>query len=304
MAIQTKTIKQKMTSVKSIQKITKAMEMISVSKMRNSIAKHRASYEFAEHALILLETLHTHRNLTHAYFETRVVESTPKVLMLIIASNKGLCGGYNMNVSKQVSSFIKDNPGVVVEAITIGKQANKIAWRNKLHVVASFIEYSEFFSASEIRSIMHTISDTYDNDTSYTSVEVCYTEFISSLRFEPKISKIIPFDIRKSRETLRISPESSEEFAKNEPLPLYLFEPSEQEVLDTIVPRMLMTVVYQMILDSLASEHSSRVTAMRSASDNAGELLDNLEITYNRARQAGITQEIAEIVGGMSAVSH
>jgi F-type H+-transporting ATPase subunit gamma len=303
MAIQTKTIKQKMTSVKSIQKITKAMEMISVSKMRNSIAKHRASYEFAEHALILLETLHIHRNLTHPYFETRVAD-TNKVLMIIIASNKGLCGGYNMNVSKQVSSFIKDNPGVTVEAITIGKQANKIAWRNNLHVVASFIEYSEYFSASEIRSIMHTISEVYDNDASYTSVEVCYTEFISSLRFEPKITKIIPFDIRKSRETLRISSESSEDFAKNEPLPLYLFEPSEQEVLDTIVPRMLMTVVYQMILDSLASEHSSRVTAMRSASDNAGELLENLEITYNRARQAGITQEIAEIVGGMSAVSH
>ncbi len=304
MAIQTKTIKQKMTSVKSIQKITKAMEMISVSKMKNSIAKHRASLEFAEHALILLETLHTQRNLTHPYLEERKETENPKVLMLVIASNKGLCGGYNVNVSKQVTTYIKNNPNVTVDVVTIGKQANKIAWRNKLNVIASFVEYSEFFSASEIRSIMHTIYEIYDGNKDYASVQLCYTEFISSLRFEPKISKLIPMSIQESRDALHISSDSAKEFAKNEPLPLYLFEPSEQEVLDTIVPRMLMTVVYQMILNSLASEHSSRVIAMRNASDNAGELLEELGITYNRARQAGITQEIAEIVGGMSAVSH
>ena len=303
MAIQTKTIKQKMTSVKSIQKITKAMEMISVSKMKNSVAKHRASQEFAEHALILLETLHVQREVTHPYLESRT-STMPKVLMLIIASNKGLCGGYNSNVSKQVTRFIKENPKVSIDAITIGKQANKIAWRNQINVIASFTEYSEFFSASEVRSVMHTIYQAYQDDVHYTSVHICYTEFISSLQFEPRVRTLIPMNIEESRRAPHISSDSADEFSKNEPVPLYLFEPSEQEVLDTIVPRMLMTVVYQMILDSLASEHSSRVTAMRNASDNAGELLDELEITYNRARQAGITQEIAEIVGGMSAVSH
>ncbi len=304
MAIQTKTIKQKMGSVKSIQKITKAMEMISVSKMKQSVAKHRASDEFADHALILLETLHIHRNLTHQYLEQRVVkQGVSKVLLLIIASNKGLCGGYNVNVSKQVSNYLKENPDVQIESITIGKQANKIAWRNKLTVIASFTETSEFFSAGEVRSIMSTIYDTYEGNEQYRSVKVCYTEFISSLNFEPKIMQLIPLRIKESRDMLHLSEENSLEFAKKEPLPLYLFEPNEQEVLDTIVPRLLMTIVYQMILDSLASEHSSRVAAMRNASDNASELLKNLEITYNRARQAGITQEIAEIVGGMSAVS-
>lgn len=299
MAVQTKTIKQKMASVKNIEKITKAMEMISVSKMRKSVEKHNASDAFADHAFALLENLHIHRKLTHRYLEGRNSKSANKVLMIIIASNKGLCGGYNMNVSKQVTAYVQAHPEVTVEAIVIGKQASKIAWRNKLNVVASFTDYSEYFSASEVRSIMHTIYEQFDNDESYQSVAVCYTRFVSSISYEPRVLPLIPLSLDESKKALNIKQGegSKDSFAQ------YEFEPSEQEVLDVIVPRMLMTVVYQTLLDSIASEHSSRVTAMKNASDNAGELLDELRINYNRARQAAITQEIAEIVGGSSAVS-
>lgn len=297
MAVQTKTIKQKMGSVKNIEKITKAMEMISVSKMRKAIEKHHASDAFAQAALSLLENLSTHRNLSHTYLKERDEQEEPKVLMLIVASNKGLCGGYNMNVSKQVSQYLAQHPNLNVEAITVGKQAGKIAWRNNIHVVASFNEYSDYFSASEVRAIVHTLFEQFDEDMSYIKVVACYTKFISSLSFEPHILPLIPLSLDKSREALHL------EKNKREPLVQYVFEPSEQEVLDTMVPRMLMTVVYQALLDATASEHSSRVSAMRSASDNAGEMLKDLDVSFNRARQAAITQEIAEIVGGSSAVS-
>lgn len=301
MPVPTKIIKQKMASVKNIKKITKAMEMISVSKMKKSVQKHNASDKFANTALNLLERVSLNRELHHPYLEGRVSSSKAnKVLMLIIASNKGLCGGYNMNVSKQVTTYINDHPDVEVEAIIIGKQSAKIARRNNLHVVASFTEYSEYFSASEVRSIMYSIYETFDQDESYQSVVVCYTQFISSLSYKAQILPIIPLSIDQSREALHLD---SHEL-KTKGKALYQYEPSEQEVLDNIVPRMLMTIVYQTLLDAIASEHSARVNAMRSASDNAGELLDELNINYNRARQAGITQEIAEIVGGSSAVSH
>ena len=301
MAVQTKTIKQKMSSVKNIEKITKAMEMISVSKMRKSIDKHNASDAYSDYAFNVLENLHTHRKLTHPYLEGR--PDAQKVLMVIIASNKGLCGGYNMNVSKQVTAFKKAHPEKTIEAITIGKQAGKIALRNGITVRATFVEYSEYFSASEVRSIMHTIYEQFNDYEDFGSVVVCYTKFISSITYEPRVLPLIPLAIADSKtamhmhETQATSEEEKKHYAE------YVFEPSEQEVLDVIVPRLLMTVVYQLLLDSIASEHSSRVTAMRNASDNAGELLDELKVNYNRARQAAITQEIAEIVGGSSAVS-
>lgn len=301
MAVQTKTIKQKMSSVKNIEKITKAMEMISVSKMRKSVEKHNASDAYADYAFDLLENLHVHRKLTHPYLEKRT--DTNKVLMLIIASNKGLCGGYNMNVSKQVTAFKRANPEKTIEAITIGKQAGKIAWRNNINVVASFTNYSEYFSASEVRSVMYTLYEQFNENKEFGSVVVCYTQFISSIAYQPKVLSLIPLSIEESKQVLHMSDSSLTDTQEKKHFAQYVFEPSEQEVLDTIVPRLLMTIVYQLLLDSIASEHSSRVTAMKNASDNAGEMLDELKVNYNRARQAAITQEIAEIVGGSSAVS-
>jgi F-type H+-transporting ATPase subunit gamma len=295
MAMQTKTIKAKMSSVQNIGKITKAMEMISVSKMKKSVLKRSASDVFAQRSFELFENLHVHKNLTHPYLEVR---EGNKVLMVIIASNKGLCGGYNMNVSKQVANFVKENPNIIVDSIVVGKQAERIASRNQLNVIASFTEFSDYYTASEVRSLLHTVTDTYSQDEDYKKVFVAYTEFISSLSFDAKVTSLMPLDIDQTKKVLGTeSPDSKKKFA------LYSFEPNEQEVLDKVVPSVLMTVIYQLLLESLASEHSARVMAMRNASDNAGEMLEELRLNYNRARQAAITQEIAEIVGGSSAMS-
>lgn len=295
MAMQTKTIKQKMNSVQNIGKITKAMEMISVSKMKRSVEKRAASEVFAERSFELLETLASHKNLSHPFLEE---QEGDRVLMVIIASNKGLCGGYNINVSKQVTAFIKKNPATSIDAIVIGKQAERIAKRNHLDVVASFTEFSDYYTASEVRSLYHSITETYENNHSYREVLIAYTNFVSSLQFEPQVRPFIPISVPETKQSLELETANDQKhFAP------YSFEPSEQEVLNKVVPAVLVTVLYQFLLESLASEHSSRVVAMRNASDNAKDLLDELNLNYNRARQAAITQEIAEIVGGSSAMS-
>lgn len=292
--MQTKTIKQKMKSVANIGKITKAMEMISVSKMKKAISKRNASSLFAKESFALLENLYEHKNISHPYLEQGKGE---KVLILAIASNKGLCGGYNMNVSKQISQFVTENPDTAVDIIAVGRQAKKIAGRNGLNLVASFDDFSDYYTAGEVRSLLHVLFEKFDTG-EYKEVKIAYTEFISSLSFEAKTQSLIPLSIDDARSAV-----GEDENDKKRDFALYTFEPSEQEVLNTVVPAVLMTVLYQYLLEGLASEHSSRVSAMRNASDNATELGEELRINFNRARQAAITQEIAEIVGGSSAVS-
>jgi len=285
-----------MKSVQNIGKITKAMEMISVSKMKKSIQKRLASQIFADRSFELLENLHVHKNISHPYLEFR---EGNKVLMVIIASNKGLCGGYNMNISKQVKKFVISNSDVIVEAIVIGKQSEKIARRNDVNVVASFNELSDYYNSSEVRSILNTITDTYDDNRDYKEVVIAYTQFVSSLSYEARVTPFIPLkvDVAQKLAHIEASTNNKRKFT------LYSFEPDEQSVLDSAVPAVLMTVIYQLLLESLASEHSARVVAMRNASDNAGEMYDELKLNFNRARQAAITQEISEIVGGSAAVS-
>jgi F-type H+-transporting ATPase subunit gamma len=294
--MQTKTIKAKMKSVQNIGKITKAMEMISVSKMKKSVQKRLASQIFADRSFELLENLHVHKNLSHPYIESR---EGFKVLMVIIASNKGLCGGYNMNVSKQVTRFVRSNPNVTVEIIAVGKQSERIARRNNLNIIASFNDLSDYYTSSEVRSVLNTITEIYDNRGDYREVVIAYTQFVSSLSFEAKLTPFIPLrvDVAQKIANIEASTNNKRKFA------LYTFEPNEQSVLDTAVPAVLMTIIYQLLLESLASEHSARVMAMRNASDNASDMYDELKLNFNRARQAAITQEISEIVGGSAAVS-
>ena len=294
MAMQTKTIKQKMKSVANIGKITKAMEMISVSKMRKAIEKRNSSLPFAQESLQVLKDLSQHKNLSNVYLEKK---EGKKILLVIVASNKGLCGGYNINVSKQVSQFIQEHKDFDIDAIAVGKQSQKIAVRNNIPLIASFDNFSHYYTAGEVHSLLQFIFEKYHED-EYSEVRVAYTEFFSSISYEAKVKPLIPLSLEHAEEII-----ASEEDEKQTNFVHYIFEPNEQEVLDTVVPAILLTILYQFLLEGLASEHSSRVSAMRNASDNAKELGEKLKINYNRARQAVITQEIAEIVGGSSAVS-
>ncbi len=289
--MQTKTIKQKMKSVANIGKITKAMEMISVSKMKRAIEKRNNSLPFAEESLVLLQNLSQHKNLSHPYLEEGAGD---KVLLVVVSSNKGLCGGYNINVSKQVTEFVQQHQGLDIDVIAVGKQSQKIAVRNKLNLIATFDDFSSYYTSGEVRSLLNFLFEKFDTG-EYKEVRIAYTEFFSSISYEAKIKTLIPLPARYL--------ESHNEEGEQKDFALYSFEPSEQEILDTVVPAVLLTILYQYLLEGLASEHSSRVSAMRNASDNAAEMGEALRINFNRARQAAITQEIAEIVGGSSAIS-
>ena len=294
--MQTKIIKEKMKSIKNIGKITKAMEMVSVSKMKKSISKRLASKVFADKSFELLENLHTHKELNHPYLEKG---KGRKKLLVIIASNKGLCGGYNINVSKKVAKYKRQQGDIVVDTIVVGKQAERIALRNNLNIKGSFTEFSDYFTGQEVRALLLFIKNEYSNgEGEYLQISIIYTKFISSLSYKVKITPFIPLDIDRARKLLYL-----EKKTNTKKLALYTFEPNEQELLNRAVPAVLTTIIYQLLLESLASEHSARVMAMRNASDNAYEMLEDLKLNYNHARQAMITQEIAEIVGGSSAMS-
>jgi len=299
--MQTKVVQQKIASVKNIKKITKAMEMISVSKMRRSVARALASREYARYALELLVNLHKNRNIEHPFLTPR---EKGKTLMIIFASSKGLCGGYNVNVQKAVVKELEEIDNEV-DVITIGKQADRIAGRLGLKIVASLPEFADNFDVEKVREVFAILNERFNVENSeYKNVSVAYTRFVNSAEYDARVRELVPLSPKMVRKVVEEGEEGREEERfELDSLGLYLFEPSEREVLDTIVPSLIKTLFFQIALESLASEHSSRMTAMKNATDNAGEMLGDLQLEFNRARQAGITQEIGEIVSGAEALS-
>ncbi|MDH5442173.1 MAG: ATP synthase F1 subunit gamma [Candidatus Nomurabacteria bacterium] len=296
MALQAKHIKEKIKAVGNIKKITKTMEMVSVSKMRRAVAKTTSSREFGRFALELLVNLGKDRGVEHPLIATR---ETGKTLMVVVASNKGLAGGYNINIDKAVRTYKSRHNDSDVDVITIGKQSEKIARRQGLNIVASFTDFSESLRGDEVRIMVNMFIDKYSENDEYKNVVVAYTQFIKPAEYRPTVRQIIPVHPKVIRNIIE-TPEdgrSDERFEKDS-LKEYLFEPNPEEVLDVTLPSLLLSVMFQILLESTASEHSSRMVAMKAATDNAGELQDELSLSYNKARQAAITQEIAEIVGG------
>lgn len=298
MATQIKTIKQKITSISNIKKITKTMEMVSIAKMKKAVDLSLRSKEYAKYALEILKTLANEREIEHPLLELGKGDTT---LLVIFASNKGLCGSYNMNISKLVHQY-KMKHGEKIEAVTIGKQAEKIAHRNKFKIIASFHDFGEDISIEEVVSLRKFLMKQFLETGKYKRVVAIYTEFVKRLNYQPIARKILPVTVKATQNLL--SDSASALVEKNGgTMPLYIFEPSEARVLEKVIPTLLNDVLLQIMLESLASEHSSRMVAMKNATDNATELVSDLLLTFNRARQANITQEVAEIIAGAEALN-
>lgn len=290
-----------MTSIGNIKKITRTMEMVSVSKMKRAVNKSLSSRLYARFALQLLITLAKERNITHPLLE---VGNGDKTLIIIIASNKGLCGGYNVNISKIVAKLSARIGNENIDCVTIGKQAERIANRNKIKIIASLNEFGEEIELDEVEVLKNIIINEYIDNKKYKNILVAYTQFIKQLNYQPQIIELIPISPKTTRNILEETEEGREEerFNKNS-MALYLFEPSEERVLEQVIPDLLRATLLQIMQEAQASEQSSRMVAMKNATDNASELLADLSLTYNRARQAGITQEVAEIIGGAEALN-
>lgn len=292
--MQTKEIKTKINSISNIKQITKTMEMVSVSKMKKAVAKATASREYARHGLELLVNVSSQADVKHPYLEKGKGQRT---LVAIVGSNKGLCGGYNVNINKQIKKLLDQQDRKLLDVITIGKQAEKIARRNSLPVIASFTQFGDLTTAEEARSISSLLINQFDSNT-YKDVVIAYTRFIKPLIYQPTVQVFLPISTKVFGTMIESIEQGEKKEYKKDSLSLYTFEPSQEDILENVLPILLQSVLYQTLLESAASEHSSRMVAMKGATENAGNLLEDLRLSYNKARQEAITREISEIAAG------
>lgn len=279
-----KEIKTRIKSVESTKQITKAMELVSSSKFRK--AKERA-----ESARPYFNTLYNTvqdiakntSNSRNVFLKERKVNN---VCYIVIAGDRGLAGGYNSNILKAVIAHNKLGTGKV---ITVGKKAKESLSKRGYEVI-DYIESVEKCVYEDANRVAQTAMEAYKNG-EVDEVNLVYTEFISALSQEPKIVKLLPVTIENTN--------TEKEVKKGKAAVQYL--PSADAVLGYVLPKYVSGSVYGVIAESFASEQAARRTAMESATDNANEMISKLELVYNRARQAAVTQEISEIVGGAAA---
>ncbi len=294
MALQAKAIRSKISSVKNIRKITRAMEMVAATKMRKATRLVIDSKEFINRANELLSNLSSHRELSHVLLSTP--KNSQKTLVVGISSNRGLCGAYNTNIRKAISNYVKEHKNESFSYIAMGKFVERTMKKLPGELLASFTDLGDFITEEELWSVNSFIVDEFKKGI-YKNVILFYTRFNSSLSYTPLSKHILPIRQKDLEETMsEIGIEKKKQ--RKESFENFVYEPGHEEVLDFILPRITEVYIYQALLEGLASEHSSRMVAMKSASDNAKKLIEMLTINFNRARQAGITQEIAEISAG------
>ncbi len=292
MAVNTKAIKRRLKSVGSTKKITKAMELIAAAKMRKAVNAALDARAYATLAWNLLVNL---SKTQKAQIPLLAVRPVQKILMVIITSNRGLCGSFNSNIIKKTAVQLKTEKAGV-DVIGIGKKGADFAKKMGYNLVAAFTNMTDTPSLDDALPIARMVIDAYEKK-SYDKVVIAYTDFKSAMLQLAKVSQVLPI----SETDLEKIAAEGEKIEKTN-LKDYLFEPNRLDVLQMILPRLVETQIYQTMLESAASEHSARMFAMRSASDAAEDMIKELNLNFNKARQAGITQEIAEIAGGAAAL--
>ena len=284
------TLKRRIGSVKSTRQITKAMELVSASKMRRAQEHAAKGRDYRMYAYSLLTRLSAITEVEeHPLYTSRPVK---RKLYIVMTSNSGLAGAYNSNIIRLLSRSILDDEsrGIKTQVIAIGKKGAQFV-RNieSIDLLAAYTEIGDRPDANDIRPILNMAADMYRNG-DVDNVTLLFTQFKSNLVQEASSLSLLPAKF-----------ETTEE-AENA-LSNTTFEPSIHEVLDNVTERLLEVQVYQAMLESIASEHSMRMMAMKNATDNATELIGDLTLAFNTARQAAITQELAEITGGAEAIA-
>lgn len=300
MALTKKTIKQKIKTAGSIKKTTKTMEMISAVKMRRLTARTQGVRLYARYALELIEGISgMNRTIRHPLLSKR---EEGRVLLVIVGSNKGLCGGYNTNISKKLRTALAESAldAASTDVVAVGKQAERIAHRAKLPIKASFPGLSEIATPDEVRVILDLCVNEFISSAAYKKVMILHTAFIKPLEYAPTLRRLLPLSTKMAEELAHAREAAGARQMNTE---IYAFEPSMDAILSQALPQLLLAVFFEAVLESLASEHGSRMVAMKNATDNAKAMQEELTLWFNKARQASITQEIAEISGGAEALA-
>lgn len=308
MGANTKQIKARIKSVKNTKKVTKAMELVAAAKMRRAVEYALSTRTYSRLAWELALRLSESKSIApedylHNFFKP--VDQPKKAILVVFASNRGLCGAYNSNIIKKVLAFTKERGEEQVEVIAVGKKA--VASLSAYGVNVS-MAYEKKDSARQATSVVNIANYVYEEFKAgkVDQVLIAYNHYASSLVQEPVIRELFPFHKEESAaadvESLAQSKQAvngANGFTHAD----YVHDPSKRDVLSHLVPRLGEVQLFQALLESNASEHSARMLAMKNASDAAGEMVGDLTLLYNRARQAAITQEIAEISAGMAAVT-
>jgi F-type H+-transporting ATPase subunit gamma len=301
MALSTRAVQAKIKSVNNIKKITKAMEMVAASKMRKAVSRALQTREYTEAALSLLVTISRDAAIRHPYFQRKTGDRS---LIIMIASNKGLCGGFNVNLARAVLRFLQSDAmqGKQVDYVTIGKNAERFARKTRGSVVGTFTDLTEKVGIGDMRGLRKLVLDAYESG-EYANVYIAYTNFVSAIKYESVIREILPMNILIEKNILaELGKDKEGSEKKLENMDTYMFEPGEDEVLEAVLPRLFEINLYQALLESFASEQSARMVAMKNASDNAKSLVEDLTLHYNNIRQSSVTREISEIAAGADAL--
>lgn len=302
----TKEIKRRIKSVKNTKKITKAMELVAASKMKRAVSSTLASRLYAEYSWEILTSIAKNaEKIMHPLFiEHDKKNMRQNILLFLITSNRGLCGAYNTQVIKKVFSlFQNQNENINVDIVTIGKKGDTMMRRINKNIIASFFELPGNISLSDVVPISELAINEY-NRGSYDKVLVAYTDFISALSQKPNIRQVIPVSKTELAEVLFSQSVGKTSATESRTLVTdYLFEGDLDILIKELAEKITRMQIYQMLLESNASEQSSRMVAMKNASEAAGEMIDDLTLVFNKARQSNITREISEISAGMASAS-
>jgi F-type H+-transporting ATPase subunit gamma len=284
----TKEIRVKIKSVQNTRKITKAMEMVAASKMRKAQERMRHTRPYGEKIRnVAAHISHANPEYRHPFLVSR--DTVKRVGLIVITTDKGLCGALNTNLLRMVLSQYKtwQSEGEEVDVCCIGNKGFGFMQRLGANIVSHAVQLGDRPQMDKLIGTIKVMLDGYTKDR-FDRLMIGYTRFVNTMKQEPVIEQLLPL--------------SGERLGAPETVWDYLYEPEAKAVLDQVMTRYIEAIIFQAVAENMASEQSARMVAMKAASDNARDLIDDLTLIYNKNRQAGITKELSEIVGGAAAV--
>ena len=288
-----KELRSKIKSVENTKKITKAMEMISVSKMRKAQERMRAARPYSEKVRNIATNLgKANPEYVHAFMKTNNAKA---VGFIVVSTDKGLCGGLNTNLFRAVTGKLREAQaaGKSSTSVAIGSKGVGFLGRIGVKVEAQVTHLGDKPHLDKLIGPVKILLDAYARG-EISAVHVCFNRFISTMKQEPVIEQLLPLSAEKMANETKAS--------GGEPSWDYIYEPDPQTVIDELLVRYAEAIVFQAVAENMASEHAARMVAMKAATDNAGNVINELKLVYNKTRQAAITKELSEIVAGAAAV--
>ena len=282
-----KEIRNQIKSVKNTQKITRAMEMVAASKMRKAQDRMAASRPYSEKIRnVIAHLAHAHPEYRHSYMNEREVK---RVGFIIVSTDRGLCGGLNANMFRRTLRQLREwqEKGVGIDICTIGTKAYSFFKRLRSNILAQTSHLGDAPKVEDLIGTVKVMLDAFD-DGKIDRLYVVYNKFVNTMTQDPQTVQLLPIEKDENVELERHWD--------------YMYEPEAKEVLDDLLTRYIESLVYQAAVENTACEQAARMVAMKAATDNAGTMIDDLALAYNKARQAAITQELSEIVSGAAAV--